>query len=559
MKDNFDDNVSSNENVQADATSATEEKNNIGADIIRGHINTIILRALYERDKYGYEIMNDIEQKSHNQYSLKQPTLYSALKRLENQGYIIAYWKTDEVSSGGRRKYFTLTDSGREITEKNLAEWEYSRTIIDSLISDRSFDFSQPAPTPVDFTILRDSVSRVPTKRGDDNSDGDEDKEDKDASPSQSSKSETNSVAYKTVVNESEQFVEHTTTNEESSFLYQMLAEQSSTPSAQDETAGKTVNSEESAKQDERAEIYSRMISEAPAGGTDSVAESYGAAGENTSYREISNDTQYARTVQTEQAANDEEEIQAQIRQHENYIRLISSRTKEPKSEDVVPNSENISADKLLYNAKPSTERDYKNLINGIYDKTITYGSVETNYGNSSSRQSAAKRKNSSSSQLVDRGRADGVRVKPSYEYETRNNYATKTTYNKGLTFLICSGIVLFIMLIEFIFCMIFKDSLHVSVAYPVIILLLGIVQFAVFGGLYFKGYGANCTKPMTNTYLSKCIIFAIILILIICVSSFLFNINFTLASDIMKLIVIPSITALNIVVFAIAFRLLTK
>ncbi|MDE6373076.1 MAG: PadR family transcriptional regulator, partial [Clostridia bacterium] len=148
-------------------SSRNEEANSIGSDIIRGHINTIILRALYERDKYGYEIMNDIEVKSHGQYSLKQPTLYSALKRLENQGYIRAYWKTDEVTSGGRRKYFTLTESGKEITEKNLAEWEYSRTIIDSLISDRSFDFSQPAPTPVDFHILKNSVSRVPIVRSD--------------------------------------------------------------------------------------------------------------------------------------------------------------------------------------------------------------------------------------------------------------------------------------------------------------------------------------------------------------------------------------------------------
>ncbi|MDE5943469.1 MAG: helix-turn-helix transcriptional regulator, partial [Clostridia bacterium] len=137
-------------------------KNAISADLIRGHINTIILRTLYERDKYGYEIIEEIESKSRGQYTLKQPTLYSALKRLENQGYITAYWKTDEVSLGGRRKYYTLTESGKEITERNQAEWEYSRTVIDNLISDRSFDFSQPAPTPVDFHILKQSTSRVP-------------------------------------------------------------------------------------------------------------------------------------------------------------------------------------------------------------------------------------------------------------------------------------------------------------------------------------------------------------------------------------------------------------
>ena len=139
-----------------------ESANGISADLIRGHINTIILRTLYERDKYGYEIIEEINEKSHGQYTLKQPTLYSALKRLESQGYINAYWKTDEVSQGGRRKYYTLTESGKEITEKNQAEWEYSRTVIDNLISDKNFDFTQPPPTPVDFKILKSTTSRVP-------------------------------------------------------------------------------------------------------------------------------------------------------------------------------------------------------------------------------------------------------------------------------------------------------------------------------------------------------------------------------------------------------------
>ena len=114
----------------------------ISADLIRGHINTIILRCLYDGDKYGYDIINEIEKKSGGLYSLKQPTLYSALKRLETLKYVTSYY--GDYSNGGRRKYFSLTDSGRTITEKNLAEWEYSRTIIDSLISDGDahYDFS---------------------------------------------------------------------------------------------------------------------------------------------------------------------------------------------------------------------------------------------------------------------------------------------------------------------------------------------------------------------------------------------------------------------------------
>ena len=138
-----------------------KEHGTISSDLIRGHINTIILRSLYDGDKYGYAILEEIARKSHNQYQLKQPSLYSALKRLEKEGYITSYW--GGTAGGGRRKYFSLTDQGKEVAERNLMEWEYSRTVIDSLISDKDFDFSSPAPSPVDMRVLRQSTSRVPT------------------------------------------------------------------------------------------------------------------------------------------------------------------------------------------------------------------------------------------------------------------------------------------------------------------------------------------------------------------------------------------------------------
>ena len=123
-------------------TSGEEQNLDISADLIRGHINTIILRSLYDGDKYGYEIIYEIEKKSGGMYTLKQPTLYSALKRLESLNYVTSYF--GDQSLGGRRKYFSLTDQGKRVTEENLSAWEYSRTIIDSLISDGDahYDFS---------------------------------------------------------------------------------------------------------------------------------------------------------------------------------------------------------------------------------------------------------------------------------------------------------------------------------------------------------------------------------------------------------------------------------
>ena len=105
----------------------------INSDLIRGHIDTIILSVLHESDRYGYDILGEIEKKSGGEYVLKQPTLYSCLKRLESQGFIYKYWGTE--TNGGRRTYYSLTDMGKELFLKNKTDWRYSRTVIDRLIS----------------------------------------------------------------------------------------------------------------------------------------------------------------------------------------------------------------------------------------------------------------------------------------------------------------------------------------------------------------------------------------------------------------------------------------
>ncbi len=137
-----------------------ENSNTISSDLIRGHINTIILNILYENDRYGYEIIQQIELKSNGQYSLKQPTLYSALKRLEQLNFVTSYWGTG-MSNGGRRKYFQITDKGRDFVQQNRAEWEYSRTIIDNLVSDKIFDFDKNTPpSNIDFSALKKRIPK---------------------------------------------------------------------------------------------------------------------------------------------------------------------------------------------------------------------------------------------------------------------------------------------------------------------------------------------------------------------------------------------------------------
>ena len=126
----------------------------INSDLIRGNVTTIILKALYDGTSYGYDILKLIEEKTNGKYVIKQPTLYSCLKRLEKQNLINSYMGTGDDTSGARRRYYTLTDLGKEYLLTQQAEYEYSRTILDKLLSDKEFDLSCDA-TPFDINELR--------------------------------------------------------------------------------------------------------------------------------------------------------------------------------------------------------------------------------------------------------------------------------------------------------------------------------------------------------------------------------------------------------------------
>ena len=304
------------ETLETENSAASDDgkNSNISSDLIRGHINTIILRTLCERDKYGYEIIEEIESKSHGQYTLKQPTLYSALKRLESQGYINAYWKMDETSGGGRRKYYTISDSGREISEKNQSEWEYSRTVIDSLISDRSFDFTQPPPSAVDFKILKSSTTRVPVHK-------DEDDE------------EIAETQREVILEETPEVLREVKFEEPAVHV----VEEQPAPAPAPEPQPQPVIVETVTVVEEPVKVVEESPAEKP-------------------------------------QTMDEEQRRIL---HENYMRLINPEKRVVEDTPTVPNSENIDTEKLIYNNKPEPERDYRNLLNNLYAKTYNAKPVQ--------------------------------------------------------------------------------------------------------------------------------------------------------------------------------------
>ena len=104
----------------------------IAGDLIRGHTDAIILARLLKSDSYGYEINKIIATLSAGRFELKEATLYTAFKRLEESGYIASYWGNS--GAGARRRYYTITPAGREASHHLMQEWLETKEIMDKLL-----------------------------------------------------------------------------------------------------------------------------------------------------------------------------------------------------------------------------------------------------------------------------------------------------------------------------------------------------------------------------------------------------------------------------------------
>lgn len=101
-------------------------------DLIRGNTDAIILSYLNRQDGYGYQINKDILQATDGVFELKEATLYTSFRRLEEMGLILSYW--GDESTGARRRYYKITPAGREANASYVQEWQRSREILDKLI-----------------------------------------------------------------------------------------------------------------------------------------------------------------------------------------------------------------------------------------------------------------------------------------------------------------------------------------------------------------------------------------------------------------------------------------
>ena len=88
--------------------------------IRKGSTEVLILTLLEERPMYGYEMAQQLTQRSNGYFEMKEGLLYPTLHRMQQSGWLSSSWQTVD---GRRRKYYALTALGREILGEQAAEW----------------------------------------------------------------------------------------------------------------------------------------------------------------------------------------------------------------------------------------------------------------------------------------------------------------------------------------------------------------------------------------------------------------------------------------------------
>ncbi|MBR4082285.1 MAG: PadR family transcriptional regulator [Clostridia bacterium] len=104
----------------------------IAADILRGYTDTIILSQLAEGDSYGYQINKRVTEISGGGLEMKEATLYTAFRRLENAGLIRSYWGNE--TTGARRRYYALTPAGLNRLLNDRQAWRETKSVMSKLL-----------------------------------------------------------------------------------------------------------------------------------------------------------------------------------------------------------------------------------------------------------------------------------------------------------------------------------------------------------------------------------------------------------------------------------------
>lgn len=88
----------------------------------KGVLDMLVLKLLEKEEKYGYQIISELKEKSNHRFLLKEGTLYPILYRLEDDKYVESRW-SEAVGKKVPRKYYVITEEGRNALKEIQALW----------------------------------------------------------------------------------------------------------------------------------------------------------------------------------------------------------------------------------------------------------------------------------------------------------------------------------------------------------------------------------------------------------------------------------------------------
>lgn len=88
----------------------------------KGSTEILILSLLADQPMYGYQISQELAQRSSGYFDVKEGLLYPTLHRMQQAGLLQSQWQ--ETGTARRRKYYALTAKGREVLADQASEWQ---------------------------------------------------------------------------------------------------------------------------------------------------------------------------------------------------------------------------------------------------------------------------------------------------------------------------------------------------------------------------------------------------------------------------------------------------
>jgi PadR family transcriptional regulator PadR len=113
--------------------------NDIGKQLKKGVLEILVLKLLRHENMYGYQLIQELDNKSDGVFKIKDGTLYPILYRLEDNKFIENFWETSNDKRGVPRKYYKLTEKGKLHLDELTEEW-LSLINASNLILDGEFD-----------------------------------------------------------------------------------------------------------------------------------------------------------------------------------------------------------------------------------------------------------------------------------------------------------------------------------------------------------------------------------------------------------------------------------